>query len=90
MTKFFSHSLMENNISSVDLKKVINFLKRKKIILTQSRFVKKFENEWSKWLGVKYSVFVNSGSSANILTLAILKTITKKKKYYSSFTYLGF
>lgn len=70
---------MENNISSVDLKKVINFLKRKKIILTQSRFVKKFENEWSKWLGVKYSVFVNSGSSANILTLAILKTITKKK-----------
>ena len=69
MTKFFSHSLMENNILPIDLKKVINLLKRKKIILTQSKFVKRFENEWSKWLGVKYSVFVNSGSSANILTL---------------------
>ena len=69
---------MENNILPIDLKKVINLLKRKKIILTQSKFVKRFENEWSKWLGVKYSVFVNSGSSANILTLGILKTMTKK------------
>tara|TARA_Y100000816_G_C26077110_1_gene567125 strand:- start:479 stop:1663 length:1185 start_codon:yes stop_codon:yes gene_type:complete len=80
MTKFFSHSLMENNILPIDLKKVINLLKRKKIILTQSKFVKRFENEWSKWLGVKYSVFVNSGSSANILTLGILKTMTKKSE----------
>ena len=32
-----------------------------------------FEEEWSEWLGVKYSVFVNSGSSANMLTLAALK-----------------
>ena len=32
-----------------------------------------FEEEWSTWLGVKYSVFVNSGSSANMLTLAALK-----------------
>ena len=75
----FSHPLMDNNILPADLKKVISFLNRKKIILTQSKFVKQFENEWSKWLGVKYSVFVNSGSSANILTLAILKTLTKKR-----------
>ena len=79
MNKFFSHQLMENNILSKDLKEVINFLKKKNIILTQSKFVNKFENEWSKWLGVKYSVFVNSGSSANILSLAVLKTLTKKK-----------
>ena len=26
-----------------------------------------FEQEWSNWLGSKYSVFVNSGSSANLL-----------------------
>ena len=62
MTKNFSHPLMDNNILPEDLKRVINFLQKKKIILTQSKFVKKFENEWSKWLGVKYSVFVNSGS----------------------------
>ena len=79
MVKMFSHPLMDNNILPEDLKKVISFLNRKKIILTQSKFVKQFENEWSKWLGVKYSVFVNSGSSANILTLAILKTLTKKR-----------
>ena len=25
--------------------------------------------KWSKWLGVKYSVFVSSGSAANFITL---------------------
>ena len=80
MTKNFSHPLMDNNILPEDLKRVINFLQKKKIILTQSKFVKKFENEWSKWLGVKYSVFVNSGSSANILSMSILKILSKKKE----------
>ncbi len=70
---------MDNNILPIDLKRVSHFLKQKNIILTQSKFVKKFEIEWSKWLGVKYSVFVNSGSSANILSLGILKILTKKK-----------
>ena len=32
-----------------------------------------FESAWSAWLGVKFSVFVNSGSSANLLSLALLK-----------------
>ena len=31
--------------------------------------------KWSRWLGVKHSVFVNSGSSANILSLSYLRTI---------------
>ena len=76
----FSHPLMKNNILQKDLKKVSKFLKEKNI-LTQSKNVKKFESEWSKWLGVKYSVFVNSGSSANYLTILALKIIygTEKK-----------
>ena len=69
----FKHPLMSNNISSEDLKKVIKFLKTKNPILTQSKNVSLFEKEWSKWLGVKYSVFVNSGSSANLLSMTILK-----------------
>ena len=69
----FKHPLMRNNISSKDLKKVITFLKTKNPILTQSKNVSLFEEEWSKWLGVKYSVFVNSGSSANLLSMTILK-----------------
>ncbi len=80
MTKSFSHPLMDNNILPEDLKKVASLLKKKNIILTQSKFVKKFEKEWSKWLGVKYSVFVNSGSSANILSMSILKILSKKKE----------
>ncbi len=34
--------------------------------------------KWSEWLGVKYSVFVNSGSSANLLSMSILKTLYPK------------
>jgi CDP-6-deoxy-D-xylo-4-hexulose-3-dehydrase len=67
---------MENNILSEDINCVIKFLKHKKnIVLTQSEKVNEFENKWSKWLGVKYSVFVNSGSSANLLTLLALKIL---------------
>jgi CDP-6-deoxy-D-xylo-4-hexulose-3-dehydrase len=66
---------MSNNINRHDLLKVSNFLKKKNIILTQSENVKKFETQWSKWLGVKYSVFVNSGSSANYLTMLSLKIL---------------
>ena len=42
-------------------------------ILTQSGNVRAFEQEWSDWLGVKHSVFVNSGSSANLVTMAALR-----------------
>ena len=63
---------MEDNFSNDDIQKVINFLKTKPI-LTQSKKVREFENKWSKWLGVKYSIFVNSGSSANILSILALK-----------------
>ena len=66
------YPLMKNNIVKKDLNAIIRFLK-KDPILTQKENVKKFEKEWSKWLGVKYSVFVNSGSSANLLQLQLLK-----------------
>jgi CDP-4-dehydro-6-deoxyglucose reductase, E1 len=35
--------------------------------LTQGELVKQFEDEFSKWQGRKYSVFVSSGSSANLI-----------------------
>lgn len=64
--------LMENNILREDLDTLIDFL-RGMPRLTQAGNVKTFEEEWSNWLGVKYSVFVNSGASANLLTMAALK-----------------
>ena len=64
--------LMVNNIPREDLDCIIDFLKTDPI-LTQSANVREFEKEWSDWLGVKYSVFLNSGSSANVLTMAAMK-----------------
>jgi len=78
MKNKFNHPLMENNITKSDLGNVISFLKKKNQILTSGNKVKKFEKEWSRWLGVKYSIFVNSGSSANFLTIACLKTMGLK------------
>ena len=65
--------LMKNNLLEKDFLPVINLLKQKDPILTSGPKVKEFEKAWSDWLGVKYSVFVNSGSSANLLCLALLK-----------------
>ena len=74
--KNFSHPLMHNNITDSDVNSLISFLKNnKKKIFTQSAKVVEFEKKWSKWLGTKYSVFVNSGSSANLLTIQALKII---------------
>ena len=64
---------MKNNISKNDLKSVIKYLKSNDPVLTQSKKVELFEKQWSRWLGVKYSVFVNSGSSANLLSIATIK-----------------
>jgi CDP-6-deoxy-D-xylo-4-hexulose-3-dehydrase len=66
--------LMENNITKDDLEVLIEFLKGMPI-LTQSGNVQAYEEEWSSWLGVRYSVFVNSGSSANFITMAVLKEL---------------
>jgi dTDP-4-amino-4,6-dideoxygalactose transaminase/intein/homing endonuclease len=65
--------LMKNNIARQDLDAVCALLNRDDPVLTQAANVRAFEEEWSDWLGVRYSVFVNSGSSANLVTLAALR-----------------
>jgi CDP-4-dehydro-6-deoxyglucose reductase, E1 len=67
--------LMKNNIAREDLNAVSELLRQDDPVLTQGCHVRAFEREWSDWLGVKYSVFVNSGSSANLVTLAALKEL---------------
>jgi CDP-6-deoxy-D-xylo-4-hexulose-3-dehydrase len=66
--------LMENNITREDINVLIEFLKGMPC-LTQSSNVWAFEREWSEWLGVCSSVFVNSGASANLVTMAALKLL---------------
>ena len=64
--------LAEKIIDNEDISSLVDWLQQ------SDRFTKgeqtlMFEAEWSKWLGCNYSVFVNSGSSANLLvTLALL------------------
>jgi CDP-4-dehydro-6-deoxyglucose reductase, E1 len=67
--------LMKNNITRVDLDEVIQYLSQEDPILTHSKQTQGFECEWSEWLGVRYSIFVNSGASANLLTMAAIKEI---------------
>lgn len=73
VVKNLNWPLMKNNITRADLDAVIEFLRQEDPILTQSRQVQAFEQEWSDWLGVKYSVFLNSGSSANLATMTALR-----------------
>ena len=54
---------MHNNFLKSDMSAVRKLIKNKDLILTQSKSFR-VRKKWSKWLGVKYSVFVNSGSSA--------------------------
>lgn len=65
--------LMRNNLQREDLEAVIAHLQQNDPILTSGPNVAAFEAEWSAWLGVKHSVFVNSGASANLLSMAILR-----------------
>ena len=58
--------LTDNTISLKHIHLLINWLK-KNPKLTKGKLTIKFENLFSKWINRKYSIFVNSGSSANLL-----------------------
>ena len=69
-----NHPLMAENIDEQDIQCIQEFLSQRPIPkLTNGPKVLEFEKEWSKWLGMKYSLFVNSGSSANELTVLAIK-----------------
>jgi CDP-4-dehydro-6-deoxyglucose reductase, E1 len=65
--------LMRNNITRADLDAVVSYLSAPEPMLTQGAQVRAFEQEWSQWIGLPHSVMVNSGASANLLTLAALR-----------------
>ena len=57
--------LVEDTISKDDIKNLIGWLETNPR-LTKGEQTIAFENEWGAFNGSKYSVFVNSGSSANL------------------------
>ena len=60
--------LVKDTIDSQDINNLIEWLKTNPK-LTKGELTVEFEKQWSEWLGVKYSVFVNSGSSANLAAI---------------------
>jgi len=68
--------LMNDNIDKEDINLVIEFLSQDKMPkLTNGPKVLEFENAWGDWLGTKYNLMVNSGASANELTMLALAHI---------------
>ncbi len=65
-------NLVKDTIDNKDIDRLINWLKTYPR-LTKGPITLELEEKWSKWLGRKYSVFCNSGSSANLLMLSALK-----------------
>ena len=64
--------LAHDTINTEDIQNLISWLQTNPR-LTQGEKVLEFEKQWSQWNGVKHSVFVNSGSSANLAMLAVHK-----------------
>lgn len=65
--------LMEDNIDKNDINNLVSFLSSPVIPkLTNGPKVKEFEDKWGNWLGTKYNLMVNSGASANELTILAL------------------
>jgi CDP-6-deoxy-D-xylo-4-hexulose-3-dehydrase len=70
----FKWPLINDNITKTDKQILSDF------VLNSNRFtngpkVKEFEKIWSEWLGVKHSSMVNSGASANFISIAIVKEL---------------
>jgi CDP-6-deoxy-D-xylo-4-hexulose-3-dehydrase len=64
--------LQEDILETEDLEGLVEFIRTTKRF-TQFTQVRAFEDAWSRWQGCRYSVFVNSGSSANLVMLALMK-----------------
>ena len=64
-------TLVKDTIDNKDIDKLIDWL-RTYPRLTKGPITLELEKKWSEWLGVKYSVFCNSGSSANLLMLSAI------------------
>ena len=70
-----SWNLMTNNAITDEQRKELADFVLNTDKFTQGKYVKEFENAWCEWQGCIFSVFVNSGSSANLLLVQAIKNI---------------
>jgi len=70
------YPLIDNAFSSIDIYKGIEVLLGGQ--LTMSEITREFEYEFAQYIGTKYALMVNSGSSANLLAAFALVNPRKK------------
>jgi CDP-6-deoxy-D-xylo-4-hexulose-3-dehydrase len=72
--------LVSDTIDKSDINALIEWLSQDEIPrLTKGELTWELEKKWANKIGTKYSVFVNSGSSSILLTLATLKETNRLK-----------
>ena len=69
----FKWQLINDSITDGDKKAMVDFINTPDQRFTNGVKVKEFEKAWSEYLGCEYSVFVNSGASANYIMTSIMK-----------------
>ena len=81
--------LINDTIDEKDIDELIEWLKTYPR-LTKGELTLQLEKEWAKYIGTDYSVFVNSGSSANLLILYALSQLnlhSSHGKFYNTKTF---
>ncbi|MBI5122584.1 aminotransferase class I/II-fold pyridoxal phosphate-dependent enzyme [Candidatus Roizmanbacteria bacterium] len=64
----YKYKLAENIIDKKDITALAEWLGTNVMPqLTKGALTIEFESKWAEWIGTKYAIFVNSGSSANFL-----------------------
>ena len=77
IAKSFNYPLLSDGYSNQDIYEGIKVLKSKQ--LTMSKLTEKFEKYFAKKIGAKYALMVNSGSSANLLSMFCITNPLRKK-----------
>lgn len=70
--------LIENTFDGEEITAAIDVLQSNKI--TMGPRVSQFEKEFAEYVGSKYAVMVNSGSSANLLAFAVITNLLNKAR----------
>ena len=73
MKNKFKWQLINDSITDGDKKALTDFINTPNQRFTNGPKVKEFEKAWSEYVGCDFSIFVNSGASANYIMASIMK-----------------
>lgn len=74
----FDYPLIENTYDKEEILKMMEVLTTNRLTMGQN--VDIFEKEFAKYVGTKYAIMVNSGSSANLLSMAVATNYKRNNK----------